>query len=98
MAHLKDREAVRALGEKQAQDKTEAGGVKALTLLAILLNNKYDKKGEGDLVRNFFVKKLGHTWTPPDIHNSCYRLNGDFAKEIVLYLNLFIEYLGELQD
>ncbi|KAJ3831591.1 hypothetical protein F5878DRAFT_549340 [Lentinula raphanica] len=82
--------------QQRAFLESTRGGVKAMDLMGALLNNKDDKKGQGDIHVNYFKKHLGkdHPRFPPT-NNTRFSSHGLAAAEVIKYLSLYRKFINE---
>ncbi|KAF8951787.1 hypothetical protein BDZ97DRAFT_1778312 [Flammula alnicola] len=80
--------------EQRAFEQTTRGGVKTVALAGAILNNKDDKKGQGDKHVHYFQEKVDKAYTHfPDTSNTRFGSHGDAAADLIQYLDSHIEYL-----
>ncbi|KAJ3765296.1 hypothetical protein FB446DRAFT_795198 [Lentinula raphanica] len=82
--------------QQRAFLESTRGGVKAMDLMGALLNNKDDKKGQGDIHVDYFKKHLGkdHPRFPPT-NNTRFSSHGLAAAEVIKYLSLYRKFINE---
>jgi hypothetical protein len=78
---------------KRANDISQGGGVKTMSLAGAIFNNKDDKKGQQDTFCWFFESKLGYIITFPSTSAIRYGSHCEAAGVLILYLPLFLEFL-----
>jgi len=80
--------------EQRAFEQTTRGGVKVAALAGALLNNKDDKKGQGDRHIKYFKEKVDPWYTHfPDTNNTRFGSHGDAAADLIQYLDDHKAYL-----
>ena len=93
----RDNAAAAAAGTSQAKDQandvSQAGGVKLTSLAGAVFKNKDDKKCQQNTLRYFFETKIRYMVTFPDTSNTIYGSHCAAAAVLVTYLLLFLEFL-----
>ncbi|KIM73249.1 hypothetical protein PILCRDRAFT_15396 [Piloderma croceum F 1598] len=79
--------------QKRANDISQGGRVKTMSLASAIFNNKDDKKGQQDTFCRFFESKLGYIITFPGTSAIRYGSHCEAAGVLILYLPLFLEFL-----
>lgn len=81
--------------EQRAFEQSTRGGVKATALAGTILNNKDDKKGQGDRHIKHFQERVDPLYTRfPDTSNTRFGSHGDAASDLIQYLDAHIEYIN----
>ncbi|RPD58133.1 hypothetical protein L226DRAFT_467446 [Lentinus tigrinus ALCF2SS1-7] len=97
----RDNEAAAEGGSSEAHDRavevSEGGGVKLASLAGALFKHKDDKKGQQDSYRIFF-EALGISVRFPDTSNTRYQSHCEAAAELLVHLELYIEFLEFMRD
>ncbi|KDQ57065.1 hypothetical protein JAAARDRAFT_131143 [Jaapia argillacea MUCL 33604] len=84
--------------ELRALEVSTRGGVKAADLAGAIFNNKDDKKGQHDVYISWFKHRLGHALRFPDTSNTRFQTHCTAAAELILHLELYIEFLLCIRD
>jgi hypothetical protein len=81
--------------EQRAFEQSTRGGCKATALAGTILNNKDDKKGQGDRHIKHFQEKVDPLYTRfPDTSNTRFGSHGEAAADLIRYLDAHIEYIN----
>ncbi|KAF8961286.1 hypothetical protein BDZ97DRAFT_1664412 [Flammula alnicola] len=81
--------------EQRAFEQTTRGGVKTTALAGAILNNKDDKKGQGDKHIKHFQEVVDKDYKRfPDTSNTRFGSHGDAAADLIQYLEAHIAYLN----
>ena len=84
--------------KERVSEASQAGGVKLTDLAGKLFRDKDDKKGQQDTYLNFFEKHLGFRTKFPDTSNTRFQSHGDAACELIVHLDLYIEFMETIRD
>ena len=79
--------------KQHAIDVSACGGVKTTMLAGFLFNHPNDKKGQQKMHQHWFEKKTGKHGTFPDTGNICYGSHCLGECELILNLDLYIEFM-----
>ncbi|TFY75731.1 hypothetical protein EWM64_g8282 [Hericium alpestre] len=82
----------------RAEQQTSRGGVKTTALAGAIFRNKYEKKGQQDNFRWFFASVLGYMVQFPDTSNTRFGSHCDAASELLVHLEIFIDFLNLIRD
>jgi hypothetical protein len=95
----------RAALEKAPEDEHERinglskGGTAKLTeLMGALLRNKDDKKGQQNIYKIAFEKRFGEQHAFPETNQTRFGSHLQAAVELVLYLEWYQEFMGQVRD
>jgi len=81
--------------EQGAFEQSTRGGVKTTALAGAILNNKDDKKGQGDRHVDHFKAKVDKNYKRfPDTSNTRFGSHGDAAADLIEHLDAHIDYLN----
>jgi len=81
--------------EQRAFEQSTRGGCKATALAGTILNNKDDKKGQGDRHIKHFQEKVDPLYTRfPDTSNTRFGSHGEAAADLIQYLDAHIAYIN----
>ena len=83
---------------KRAMEKSCGGGVKLVELAGGIFRNKDDKKGQHDVWRFYAEAHLGNLLTFPDTSNTRFGSNCEGAAELLVHLDLYIEFMEFFLD
>jgi hypothetical protein len=86
------------VAEQRALDTSTCGGVKLASLAGSLFNHKDDKIGQQDTYQYFFQSKQQDVSRFPDTSNIRYQSYCFAATELLIHLNIFVEYLEWIRD
>ncbi|KAI0352435.1 hypothetical protein OH77DRAFT_1460105 [Trametes cingulata] len=86
--------------QARAVEVSEGGGVKLTNLAGALFRHKDDKKGQQDAIRIFFEASsaVGAPVRFPDTSNTRYQSHCEAAAELLVHLDLYIEFLDFARD
>ncbi|KAI0367582.1 hypothetical protein BV20DRAFT_949876 [Pilatotrama ljubarskyi] len=100
----KENAAAAECGPSDAQDRamevSDSGGVKTTNLAGLIFRHKDDKKGQQDTFRIFFEASsaVGAAVHFPDTSNTRYQSHCEAAAELLVHLDLYIEFLAFVRD
>lgn len=85
--------------EQRAFEASTCGGVKACAIAGAIMNNKDDKKGQGDKHTNFMKEELGEEFHKrfADTNNTRFGSYGLAAAELIKFREQYIRYLDIIQ-
>ncbi|KDQ56101.1 hypothetical protein JAAARDRAFT_48449 [Jaapia argillacea MUCL 33604] len=70
----------------------------AAILAGAIFNNKDEKKGQHDMYISWFKHHLGHVARFPDTSNTRFQTHCTAAAELILHLELYLEFLLHIRD
>ncbi|KAF8592454.1 hypothetical protein K439DRAFT_1610258 [Ramaria rubella] len=77
---------------------THGGAIKATSLAGAVFCHKDDKKGQQDSLKYFFEDTLGYPISFPDTSNTRYQSHCEAASELLVHLELYIQFLDIVKD
>jgi hypothetical protein len=83
--------------QERALDKSTRGAIKTAQLAGAIFNHKDDKKGHHDIFRYWWWAHVGTPFTFPDTSNNRFQSYCDAAVALILYLDVFIDFLDHLR-
>ncbi|KAI0308696.1 hypothetical protein OF83DRAFT_1019993, partial [Amylostereum chailletii] len=83
---------------QRAEDVSQGGAVKAVSLMGVVLKNRDHKKGQQDLVGIFTEHKLGYPIRFPQTNNTCFQSHSRASEVVFLHTDLWIEFFDSIRD
>jgi hypothetical protein len=77
---------------------SKGGAAKLTELLGALLRNKDDKKGQQNIYKIAFEKRFGQQHAFPETNQTRFGSHLQAAVELVLYLEWYQEFMGQVRD
>ena len=87
---------VPTLAQQRAVEKSACGAIKAAQIAGAIVNHKDNKKGHHDVFHFWWWEHVGTPFTFPDTSNNCFQSYCDAAAALLLYKDVFIEFLEHL--
>ena len=88
---------VPTLAQQRAFEKSACGAIKAAQIAGAIFNHKDNKKGHHDVFRFWWWEHVGTPFTFPDTSNNHFQSYCDAATALLLYRDVFIEFLEHLR-
>ena len=88
---------VPTLAQQRAFEKSARGAIKAAQIAGAIFNHKDNKKGHHDVFRFWWWEHVGTPFTFPDTSNNRFQSYCDAATALLLYRDVFIEFLEHLR-
>jgi hypothetical protein len=82
----------------RAAEVSQGGAVKLTSLAGALFNHKDDKKGQHDTYRFYMEAAFGYIISFPDTSNTRYQTHCLAAVEIMVHLEIYIQFLLLIKD
>jgi hypothetical protein len=88
---------VPTLAQQRAFEKSARGAIKTAEIAGAIFNHKDNKKGHHDVFRFWWWEHVGTPFTFPDTSNNRFQSYCDAAAALILYRDVFIEFLEHLR-
>ena len=88
---------VPTLAQQRAFEKSARGAIKTAEIAGAIFNHKDNKKGHHDVFRFWWWEHVGTPFTFPDTSNNRFQSYCDAAAALLLYRDVFIEFLEHLR-
>jgi len=88
---------VPTLAQQHTFEKSSRGEIKAAQISGAIFNHKDNKEGHHDVFCFWWWEHVGIPFTFPDTSNNCFQSYCDAAAALLLYKDVFIEFLEHLR-
>ncbi|KAK0184073.1 hypothetical protein F5146DRAFT_1106155 [Armillaria mellea] len=83
---------------KRAEDRTQGGAIKVLSLAGAIFRHKDQKQGQQDTLQYFWDLKMGFTLCFPDTSNTRFQSHAEACAIIITYLDLILQFLTYVEQ